>query len=137
MFDEFRRSIKKAKSEQGLTYAQMSEKVGAKEQTFKCFMCGANDSRRVAEKIADALGMELLYSNGIYKLKKMEEKTDETDETDETHERMKALEGMTKEEWKYLKCLVDAYFNTKIDRFEKTLKFDFCDFKNNEPQQYF
>ena len=36
------------------------------ESTIKSFMCGATDSRRVAEKIADALGLKLIYSNGEY-----------------------------------------------------------------------
>lgn len=36
-------------------------------------MCGANDSRRIAEKIADVLGKTLVYSNGIYTLTNKEE----------------------------------------------------------------
>nr|DAM56097.1 MAG TPA: N-terminal domain of ribose phosphate pyrophosphokinase [Caudoviricetes sp.] len=31
-------------------------------------MCGANDSRRIAEKIADVLNISLIYSNGEYKI---------------------------------------------------------------------
>jgi ABC-type Zn uptake system ZnuABC Zn-binding protein ZnuA len=71
LFDEFRQSAKKMIKGKGLTYAQIAKSSkDLQESTIKCFMCGANDSRRVAEKIADALGMELLYSNGVYKLKK-------------------------------------------------------------------
>ena len=49
-----------------MTYAQIAEQAGIEESTVKSFMCGANDSRRVAEKIADALGVKLEYSNGVY-----------------------------------------------------------------------
>jgi hypothetical protein len=31
-------------------------------------MCGRDDSRRIAEKIADALGVSLVYSNRIYRV---------------------------------------------------------------------
>lgn len=48
-----------------LTYAQIAEKSGVKESTIKAFMCGTTDSRRVAENIADVLGVEIVYSNGI------------------------------------------------------------------------
>ena len=47
-----------------LTYAQIAEKSGVKESTIKAFMCGTTDSRRVAENIADVLGVEIVYSNG-------------------------------------------------------------------------
>ena len=74
MFDDFRKDVKKIKSNRKLTYAQLVAKtVGLKEQAVKAFMCGANDSRRIAEKIADALGMGLYYSNGIYKLEERKE----------------------------------------------------------------
>ena len=51
-----------------LTYAQIAEKSGVKESTIKAFMCGTTDSRRVAENIADVLGVEIVYSNGKYKI---------------------------------------------------------------------
>ena len=66
MFDKFRTTVKKNLSLQGLTYSQLSEKSGIAESTIKCFMCGANDSRRIAEKIADVLDCDLVYSNGVY-----------------------------------------------------------------------
>lgn len=31
-------------------------------------MCGVDDSRRIAENIADVLGVEIVYSNGKYKI---------------------------------------------------------------------
>lgn len=68
MFDKFRTNVKKNLSLQGLTYSQLSEKSGIAESTIKCFMCGANDSRRIAEKIADALDYDLVYSNGVYNI---------------------------------------------------------------------
>ena len=68
MFDKFRTNVKKILSLQGLTYSQLSEKSGIAESTIKCFMCGANDSRRIAEKIADVLDCDLIYSNGIYSI---------------------------------------------------------------------
>ncbi|WP_419079497.1 hypothetical protein [Ruminococcus sp.] len=39
-----------------------------KESTIKAFMCGATDSRRIAENIAAVLGVEIVYSNGKYKI---------------------------------------------------------------------
>lgn len=68
MFDEFRQNIKKIAKSRHLTYAQIAEKSGVKESTIKAFMCGATDSRRVAEKIADVLNISLIYSNGEYKI---------------------------------------------------------------------
>lgn len=68
MFDKFRTNVKKILSLQGLTYSQLSEKSGIAESTIKCFMCGANDSRRIAEKIADVIDCDLIYSNGIYSI---------------------------------------------------------------------
>ena len=68
MFDKFRTNVKKNLSLQGLTYSQLSEKSGIAESTIKCFMCGANDSRRIAEKIADVLDYDLVYSNGVYNI---------------------------------------------------------------------
>lgn len=68
MFTEFRQNVKTLAKEKGMTYALMAERAGVEESTIKCFMCGANDSRRIAEKLADVLGMRMLYSNGIYEL---------------------------------------------------------------------
>lgn len=68
MFTEFRQNAKTLVKKKGFTYAKIAEQVGVEENTIKCFMCGANDSRRIAEKIADFLGMRMSYSNGIYEL---------------------------------------------------------------------
>lgn len=68
MFDEFRQKVKMIAKSKCLTYAQIAEKSGVKESTIKAFMCGATDSRRVAEKIAAVLGVEIVYSNGKYKI---------------------------------------------------------------------
>lgn len=68
MFDELRQNIKTIAKSRHLTYAQIAEKSGVKESTIKAFMCGANDSRRIAENIADVLGVEIVYSNGKYKI---------------------------------------------------------------------
>lgn len=75
MFTEFRTNAKNILSSRGLTYSQLSEKTGIAESTIKCFMCGANDSRRIAERIADVLDCNLVYSNGIYNIvsRKVEE----------------------------------------------------------------
>lgn len=74
MFTEFRQNAKALAKKKGFTYAKIAEQAGVEESTIKCFMCGANDSRRIAEKVADALDMRMLYSNGIYELtEKMEE----------------------------------------------------------------
>lgn len=66
MFDVFRQTAKKIAKEKNLTYAMIGEQAGVEESTIKGFMCGANDSRRIAEKIADVLGIKLIYSNGEY-----------------------------------------------------------------------
>lgn len=68
MFTDFRINAKKTLYDRQMTYSQLSEKTGIAESTIKCFMCGANDSRRIAEKIADALDCNLVYSNGIYNI---------------------------------------------------------------------
>lgn len=68
MFDEFRQLVKSDAKNRNLTYAALAALTGLEESTIKCFMCGANDSRRVAEKIADALNKKLVYSNGHYTL---------------------------------------------------------------------
>lgn len=68
MFNTFRQSVKSLLKARELTYAQLSKKSEIAESTIKCFMCGASDSRRVAEKIANSLGCALQYENGIYML---------------------------------------------------------------------
>lgn len=66
MFSDFRVYVKETAKTKGVTYAMLASQTGLEESTIKCFMCGANDSRRVAEKIADAMGMEMTYKNGNY-----------------------------------------------------------------------
>ena len=66
MFSDFRDYVKETAKKKGVTYAMLASQTGVKESTIKCFMCGANDSRRVAEKIADAMGMEMTYKKGSY-----------------------------------------------------------------------
>ena len=66
MFDIFRQNVKTRLSEKQLTYSQLGEVTGIATSTIKCFMCGATDSRRVAEKIANALDATLQYRNGEY-----------------------------------------------------------------------
>ena len=79
MFDEFRQIVKKLAKEQGLTYAKIAEATDIEESTIKIFMCGASDSRRVAEKIADVLGISILYKDGEFSAFKVEaESTDMT-----------------------------------------------------------
>lgn len=68
MFDTFRQNVKRLAKERNLTYAQIAEKSGVKESTIKAFMCGATDSRRVAEKIADVLEVKIVYCNGNYSI---------------------------------------------------------------------
>ncbi len=63
MFDDFRERVKKILKVRELTYSQLSELSGLAVSTIKCFMCGANDSRRVAEKIANALSIRLVFQN--------------------------------------------------------------------------
>lgn len=72
MFVKFRENIKARLSQKKITYSQLGEMAGIAESTIKGFMCGANDSRRVAERIADALGCVLIYNNGIYEIKDKE-----------------------------------------------------------------
>lgn len=67
MYSEFREYVKSKLSNNRMTYYKLAEKSNLKESTIKCFMCGANNSRKVAEKIADTLGIKLTYSNGTYK----------------------------------------------------------------------
>ena len=68
MFSNFRQDAKTLAKANHLTYAMIAKQAGIEESTIKAFMCGANDSRRVAEKIADVLGRTLVYSNGFYML---------------------------------------------------------------------
>lgn len=66
MFSDFRQVAKEKLKQQGLTYAQVAANADIEESSIKRFMCGASDSRRVAEIIADALKFKLVYSNGVY-----------------------------------------------------------------------
>lgn len=66
MFDDFRKSVKDLLTGKKLTYSELSKQTGLAISTIKCFMCGANDSRRIAEKIADALNLKLVYQNYKY-----------------------------------------------------------------------
>lgn len=66
MFADFRQYVKEKLKEKGITYAELSSMTDIKESTIKCFMCGRDDSRRVAEKIADVLDVSLLYNNQTY-----------------------------------------------------------------------
>ncbi len=68
MFNVFRQNVKTLLKTNGLTYAQLAKESSIAESTIKCFMCGASDSRRVAEKIAMSLGCTLQYENGVYTL---------------------------------------------------------------------
>lgn len=68
MFDAFRVNVKEELKKRQWNYAKLCEQARISENTVKCFMCGASDSRRVAEKIADALGCNLNYSHGTYTL---------------------------------------------------------------------
>jgi transcriptional regulator with XRE-family HTH domain len=77
LFADFRQIIKALLHDKRLTYAQVAELAGLEESTIKCFMCGSTDSRRVAEKIADALGVKLEYSNGVYTVINGQEKINE------------------------------------------------------------
>lgn len=68
LFNDFRHYVKETLKKKGITYADLSTLTELKESTIKCFMCGRDDSRRIAEKIADALGVSLVYSNQIYRV---------------------------------------------------------------------
>lgn len=68
MFKIFRQNVKSMLKERGLTYAQLAKKSLLSESTIKGFMCGASDSRRVAEKIATNLDCAIRYENGEYQL---------------------------------------------------------------------
>ena len=68
MFSKMRKDAKAALKEKNMTYGQLSAVTGLSESTIKRFMCGADDSRRVAEKIADTLNQRLVYGQGVYSL---------------------------------------------------------------------
>ena len=68
LFSDFRHYVKSELKKRGITYAELSSLTELKESTIKCFMCGRDDSRRIAEKIADALGVSLVYRNRIYRV---------------------------------------------------------------------
>lgn len=74
MFDTFRQIAKCKLRETNLTYAKLATIANISEATIKQFMCGVSDSRRIAERIADALNCELVYSNGIYLINEKEDK---------------------------------------------------------------
>lgn len=75
MFEVFRQVAKKKLKESKSTYAEIAANANISEATVKQFMCGANDSRRVAEHIADVLNCTLVYSNGTYDIKDKEEES--------------------------------------------------------------
>ena len=54
-------------------YSQLAERTGFAENTIKCFMCGKNNSRPVAEAITDAMHCVMVYSNGVYTIRSKEE----------------------------------------------------------------
>lgn len=66
MFRDFRQNVKSILRKREMTYAMLSTMTGVAESTIKSFMSGVNDSRRVAEKIADALNLTLVYKNQNY-----------------------------------------------------------------------
>ena len=66
MFVEFRQIVKKYLNDNKLNYRQLASMAHLSESTIKCFMSGANDSRRVAEKISDALNLKMIYSNNTF-----------------------------------------------------------------------
>lgn len=68
MFTVFRQIAKEELAKRGMTYAQVADRSNISEGSIKSFMCGLNDSRRIAEIIADALGCKLVYSNGAYNI---------------------------------------------------------------------
>lgn len=73
MFENFRQHVKRLLKEKGMTYANLSTLTGIKESTIKCFMCGRDDSRRIAEKIADCFEMSLVYRSQTYAVLEAEE----------------------------------------------------------------
>lgn len=68
MFDKFRENVKVLLKQDKLTYAKLAQMTNLAESTIKGFMCGANDSRRVAEKIANSFDCALRYESSEYVL---------------------------------------------------------------------
>lgn len=69
MFGNFRQNVKEILRQNKITYGKLAKKSGISESTIKCFMSGANESRRIAEKIVDALDVSMEYQNGTYSIK--------------------------------------------------------------------
>ncbi len=78
MFDKFRQNAKTIAKQKSLTYRKISAAAGVEESTIKSFMCGATNSRRIAEKIADVLGLKIVYCNGEYEIVEENEKEAQT-----------------------------------------------------------
>ena len=70
MFTKFRLNVKEELKKRQWNYAKLGEQANISESTVKYFMCGASNSRRVAEKIADALDCKLNYCKGLYTIEK-------------------------------------------------------------------
>ena len=68
MFEKFRQKVKECLKDNKMTYRQLGEVTGLAENTIKCFMSGATDSRKVAESISIALGKKMMYDNGYFYL---------------------------------------------------------------------
>lgn len=51
MYDEFRHFAKENLKSKRMTYYKLAKKIGFTESTIKCFMCGANNSRRLLKKL--------------------------------------------------------------------------------------
>lgn len=66
MFDAFRQIAKEQLKSARISYAKVAESIGMSEGMIKQFFCGDNDSRNVAEKIADYLEIGLVYRRGGY-----------------------------------------------------------------------
>lgn len=76
MFDIFRQNVKDYLKSIKMTYSQLGFKSNLAESTIKSFMSGANDSRRVAERISNALNQKMIYSDGKYQLVVTEKTSD-------------------------------------------------------------
>lgn len=74
MFEIFRQNVKTLLKTKRITYSQLAKQSLIAESTIKAFMCGASDSRRVAEKIANCLGCAIQYESGRYLLINKEDK---------------------------------------------------------------
>ncbi len=68
MFDEFRKTVKSMLNQQHITYAQLGKITNYSKSSIAMFMCEKSNSRSIAEKIVDAFGLILQYSNGEYKI---------------------------------------------------------------------